>query len=350
MKKLLTHQLEVGMKIVKLDRPWLETPYFFHKFIIKSEQQLTKLRTFCDYVYIDFNDKYPNKCNKDHSFINEKEVLAHKKIEHSFKLLNLVFSDMTYKSYIDSYKIKLVVNNLALQVLADQNTYLYLNTIKSSAPSIAQKSVRVLILYITLCKYIGIKKDKLLDLGSAALLHDIGMIKLPISFGQAEKLSVNETKYLHTHTEIGVALIKKSRDFPDFVSDVIASHHEYFNGTGYPYGLSQRNINLYSRMLTVICTYEALTRDRHYKKALTTYAALTELTKVSGTMLDPRIVGKFIEFIGLYPVDTILKTIQGDNVRVIKKLDQNQYEVVSLLKGKSSFIIKTDAITGVHFE
>tara|TARA_R110001592_G_scaffold24562_1_gene94539 strand:+ start:854 stop:1924 length:1071 start_codon:yes stop_codon:yes gene_type:complete len=349
MKKIQTHLVKIGMKVVKLDRPWLETPYILHNFVIKSEKQLTKLRNLCDFVYIDSNVNYAHKRIENYSFSIENERVAHKKIEHSFKLLNLVFNNISKNAYINSYKIQLMVNHLVIQVLADKNTYLYLNTIRSNAPTIAQKSVRVLILYITLCKYIGIKKDKLLELGCAALLHDIGMINLPIHFNKAEKLSENEILHLHTHTDIGVALIRKSEDFPDFICDVIASHHEYYNGNGYPCGLSKRNINLYSRMLTVVCTYEALTRNRHYKKALDTYSALTELTKVSGTMLDPRLVGKLIEFMGVFPIDTRVKTLQGSYVKIIKKLSHNRYEVTNTLKERS-FIITTDLIVGVYCE
>ncbi|MFT6835447.1 MAG: HD-GYP domain-containing protein (c-di-GMP phosphodiesterase class II), partial [Francisellaceae bacterium] len=166
-------------------------------------------------------------------------------------------------------------------------------------------------------------------------------------FNKAEQLSENEIVHLHAHTDIGVALIRKSGDFPDFICDVIASHHEFYNGNGYPRGLAQKNINLYSRMLTVVCTYEALTRDRHYKKALDTYSALTELTKVSGTMLDPRLVGRFIEFMGVFPIDTRVQTLQGSYVKIIKKLPHNQYEVTRSLKERS-FIIQTDLIKGVY--
>jgi HD-GYP domain-containing protein (c-di-GMP phosphodiesterase class II) len=347
MEKIQTHLVKIGMKVVKLDRPWLETPYILHNFVIKSEKQLVKLRHICDFVYIDSNVIYAHKRIENYSFSSAKEITAHKKIENSFKLLNLVFNNLSKSAYINSYKIQLIVNHLVIQVLADKNTYLYLNTIRSNTPTIAQKSVRVLILYITLCKYIGIKKDKLLELGCAALLHDIGMIKLPINFDKVEKLSENEILNLQTHTDIGVALIQKSGDFSDFICDVIASHHEFYNGNGYPRGLAQKNINLYSRMLTVVCTYEALTRDRHYKKALDTYSALTELTKVSGTMLDPRLVGKLIEFMGVFPVDIKVKTLQGSYVKIIKKLPHNQYEVTNSLKERS-FIIQTDLIKGVY--
>ncbi|MFT5298983.1 MAG: putative nucleotidyltransferase with HDIG domain [Colwellia sp.] len=347
MQKIQTHLLKIGMKVVKLDRPWLETPYILHKFTIKSEKKIISLRNLCDFVYIDSNVNCRYKRTENDSFMSEKERVAHKKIQLSFKLLNLVFSDFSKNAYIDSYKIQLVVNNLVLQVLADNNTYSYLNIIKSNAPTIAQKSVRVLILYITLCKYLGIKKDKLCELGSAALLHDIGMIKLPIYFDKAEKLSKKEIVNLHKHTYIGAALIRKSGAFSDFVSDVIASHHEHYNGGGYPCGLSHRNINIYSRMLTVICTYEALTRDRYYKKAVDTYSALTELNKVSGTILDPRLVGKFIELIGVFPENIRVKTSQGLNVKVIKKLPHDLYEVTNTLKEKS-VIIKTDGKTEVY--
>jgi putative nucleotidyltransferase with HDIG domain len=215
-----------------------------------------------------------------------------------------------------------------------------------------QKSIRVTVLFLTFCKYIGIKKDKLFDLGCAALLHDIGMVKLPINFDKAGKLTYIERKHLFTHTEIGANLIEQSKTFPRAVSDIVRSHHENYDGSGYPKGLAKRDISLYSRMLTLICTYEAITRDRKYKAALNPYLSVSELARVSGFMLDPRLVARFIEVIGEYPFGTLVKTLDGEQLKVLDKAKGQKYFVTRPANDdkKNNFIMDSNLFTGVIYE
>ncbi len=348
MKKLAVKHLEIGMKIVKIDKKWLDTPFLKHTFIIKSEKILAQLQHTCEYVFIE--NPQPLKPIKSDNLDAEKRGKA--AVSHSYKLLNVIFDEMKSSSYLSSYKIKDVVNSLTIQVLADSKTYEYLSSIQTKSPCIAQKSIRVLILYLTLCKYVGIKKDKLLSLGCAALLHDVGMIDLPIKFNKTGNLTTNERELVLNHTQLGVNLIEKNKKFPSLVSQIIKSHHENFNGSGYPAGLAGRNINLYSRMLTVVCTYEALTRNRGYKSAMTSYAAIAELTRVSGSMLDPRLVARFIEVIREFPIGTHIRTNNGENVKILAKIDEKKYQVAFLSADNCDcrFVLNSDEFEGVIYE
>jgi len=351
MQKLEVNQLEVGMKVVKLDRKWFDTPFITHNFVIKSEKQLVQLRNSCDFAFIEQNLIVPVPDTNFIPYASQRKA-GIRVISRSFKLLNAVFVDLENSSYLNSYKVQLIVHNLTVQVLSDSKTYEYLNIIKSDAPCIAQKSVRVLILYLTLCKYLGIKKDKLLHLGCAALLHDVGMVCLPIAYDKPDELTQIEKKYLVTHTSLGVKLIEKTSGFPSIVSKTIKSHHEHYNGSGYPSGLSKRNINLYSRMLTLVCTYEAITRNRKYKTALNTRAAVTELARVSGAMLDPRLVAKFIEVMGEFPNGTTIRTVNNKVVKVIKKLEEEKYLVLLISPEDSgkSLVVDSNLFEEVIYE
>ena len=327
------------------------SPFLKHTFVIKSEKHLVQLRNTCEYVFVKSGSSLSYIDNESVSTQNkEKEGKA--ALSKSFKLLNVIFNDLTTSSYLSSKKVKEVVNYLTVQVLADSKTYEYLNTIQSKSPCIAHKSLRVLILYLTMCKYLGIKKDKLLSLGCAALLHDVGMVKLPITFDKPEKLTVTERDHVLCHTQIGVKLIEENKEFPSLVSRIIESHHEHFNGTGYPAGLAGRDINLYSRMLTLVCTYEAITRNRNYKSALCSYSAISELARVSGTMLDPRLVARFIEVIREFPVGTQVKTFDGDFVKILAKVGGGKYQVTlaSSENCDCNFLLDSDVFEGVVYE
>lgn len=351
MIKLAVNQLKLGMKVVKIDKKWLDTPFLKHRFVIKSEKELLQLHNICEFVFVEDNQSAieDEKDTESREGLEKKGVEA---IEKSFKLLNVVFTDLEENSYLNSIKIKEVVNNITMRVLADTKTHEYLSLIQTKSPSIAQKSLRVLILYLTFCKYIGIKKDKLLSLGCAALLHDIGMIKLPINFDKPEKLTNLEKKHLYTHTKLGVALIEKNAQFPKLVSRIIESHHEHYNGSGYPEGLAQRDISLYSRILTLVCSYEAITRNRGYKTALNSYLAMSELANVSGTILDPRLVARFIEIIREFPVGTKIMTVKGELLTIVAKIHGRKYQVIpiSSANSDSSFILDSNVFKGVVYD
>lgn len=324
MKKIHSSQVKLGMKIVKIDKSWLSTPFIRHRFVISTDKQLSELKRASLNLYIADEKKDVNILGlKKHS----PEQSGTKLIERSFKLLSIVLNENRASSYLNSYKIKLVVNSLVIQVLKDDKTHVYLDNIHFNSSGIAKKSLRVLIIYLTFCKYLGINKDKLKIIGYAALLHDIGMLYLPIDINNQKRLNTSEKEAIKSHTVLAVQHIKSNTKFSDFVCKIIGSHHENYNGSGYPNGLKGRQINLYSRMLSLTCAYEAMTRLRGYRPQLKPIDALSEILKSSGIMFDPRLVARFIEMMGIYPVGTKLQIINGEKVEVLKRTHENHYFV-----------------------
>ena len=99
---------------------------------------------------------------------------------------------------------------------------------------------------------------------------------------------------MRKHTEIGYRIAHTFRSSQN-VSEYILSHHERWDGKGYPLGLSSEDIPLLSRILTVVDAYDAMTQDRSYRKAMPYDMAVAELLKNAGTQFDPVIVKIFIE-------------------------------------------------------
>lgn len=83
----------------------------------------------------------------------------------------------------------------------------------------------------------------------------------------------------------------------DKTTDILLHHHENYDGTGYPHGLSGESIPLLARIIRIADSYDAMTSDRPYRRALSSREALAEIEKCSGTMFDPRLAGLFIEVI-----------------------------------------------------
>ncbi len=139
----------------------------------------------------------------------------------------------------------------------------------------------------------GITPRRMFWFRVGALLHDVGKIDIPAEIlNKPGRLSAEEWALMRSHPEAGVELLK-GIDFPDDVVPVILSHHEKWDGTGYPHGLSGEAIPLVARILGFADAYDALTTARSYKAGLPHERAMEIIRKDAGTHFDPSLVPLF---------------------------------------------------------
>jgi putative two-component system response regulator len=147
---------------------------------------------------------------------------------------------------------------------------------------------------LTLAKGLGLKHDDLIQIGRAALLHDVGKIGIPDSILlKPGKLSDEEWVEMRKHPQIGYDILK-SIGFLSPAAEIVLCHQERWDGTGYPNRLARLNIPLGARIFAVVDTLDAMTSDRPYRKAMTFEAAWDEIRRSSGTQFDPRIAEAFL--------------------------------------------------------
>ena len=141
----------------------------------------------------------------------------------------------------------------------------------------------------------ALKLDKLQmqALQTAAFLHDIGKLAVPEHIiNKPGKLTPEEFEKMKIHPGVGADILERVR-FPYPVVPIVRSHHEWWNGTGYPDGLKAENIPIGARILTVVDCYDALVSDRPYRKGMTSQQALSIIRNLSGKQFDPVIVDIF---------------------------------------------------------
>jgi diguanylate cyclase (GGDEF)-like protein/putative nucleotidyltransferase with HDIG domain len=154
---------------------------------------------------------------------------------------------------------------------------------------------RVEIYSLNIARSLGVDNEEDLNaLRTAALLHDIGELGVPdYLFSKPGKLTDAEFSRIARHAEIGADLLEPI-DFPYPIVPLVRHHHERYDGSGYPYGLKGEEIPLGARILTVAESYDALTTQRPYKKAISHYEALAILKEESGIYYDPLVVEALI--------------------------------------------------------
>jgi HD-GYP domain-containing protein (c-di-GMP phosphodiesterase class II) len=150
---------------------------------------------------------------------------------------------------------------------------------------------------LEIAKIMGIEEDQLPNIERGALLHDIG--KLAIMDGILQKkgtLTEDEWKEIKRHPEISREMLSNVTLLEDAV-DIPYSHHENWDGSGYPQGLKGENIPLAARIFAVVETYDAMISPRPYRAALTKQEAIQYLIDQKGKKFDPRVVDLFLETI-----------------------------------------------------
>jgi diguanylate cyclase (GGDEF)-like protein/putative nucleotidyltransferase with HDIG domain len=187
---------------------------------------------------------------------------------------------------------------------AEQSSQLQLATIEALALAIDAKDQtsrnrirRIQVFATTLARDLGMDERGVQAVKTAALLHDIGKLAVPDHIlAKAGPLTPEEFQKVRIHPQVGAEIIA-SVPFPDPVAPLIRSHHERWDGRGYPDGLKGNHIPLGARIIGVVDYFDALTSDRPYHRALTTEAAEALLRHEAGKALDPRAVEQFIALI-----------------------------------------------------
>lgn len=149
----------------------------------------------------------------------------------------------------------------------------------------------------SLGKEIGLSDAELTDLSLLALLHDIGKVAIPESIlNKTGPLSEEEWEIMKTHTQIGYRIAASTPDLVG-IAEYVLSHHERWDGKGYPRGLKGEDIPILSRILFLADTFDAITSDRVYRRAASVKDALIEIKANAGSQFDPHLTEAFIRMI-----------------------------------------------------
>jgi putative nucleotidyltransferase with HDIG domain len=155
-------------------------------------------------------------------------------------------------------------------------------------------STRVAQHTLELGRELGLDPAQLEELEIACLFHDVGKIKIPDSILLKKgKLDTPEKREMRRHTEYGTEILSKARSLLKYIP-AVRHHHEWYDGTGYPDGLSGSKIPLAAAIISLADTYDAMTSDRPYRDALNNEEAQAEIAGLAGKQFDPDLAARFV--------------------------------------------------------
>jgi len=180
-------------------------------------------------------------------------------------------------------------------------------------------SVNVSIISLSIAYHLNLNKNEMLTVGIAALLHDIGKIFVGTDIlNKPDKLTEEEYEIMKTHSKKGYDILSKDTNIPAKTTVTVLSHHEHYDGSGYPNGLVGDKIILYGRIVCIADVYDALTSDRPYRKGYTVLEGVEYLMANSGKLFDPELVKIFTSKVYPYPVGSSVKLSNGEVGLVIQ--------------------------------
>jgi HD-GYP domain-containing protein (c-di-GMP phosphodiesterase class II) len=235
-----------------------------------------------------------------------------------------VLMAQTSQGAVSIRKARRAVQAAADSLLEDESSILALATIKDHDEYTFTHSVNVCIFSLAIGQRLGLHRNWLARLGMAALFHDIGKISIPLGvLNKIGVLDVNEWKTIRQHTLTGVKALSRMPACNEHIlhSMIVAfQHHLNLDMSGYPKVETESSMDLFSRIVRIADTFDAMTTERPYRnKVYSPHDAIRYLISQSGSKFDPVLVKAFAGAMGIFPVGTVLRLNTGETGIVIRR-------------------------------
>ncbi|MDP1653745.1 MAG: HD-GYP domain-containing protein [Rhodocyclaceae bacterium] len=392
MKEVIpTSRVEKGMFVLELDRPWLGTPFLLQGFLIENDKQVADLQQYCATVTIDRSrsvgthfvaeprtkiaprrggssapaytiESMPDEFHAVCRVLRERPPKRRttKMVPQIFGLDNQskLEAELLYSApLVDDVKKKLesirtamgaaiagdirevagLVSEMAAAVERNPDAMIWLTRLRSSDEYSYDHAVDVSVHMMVLARFLGMPASTVELLGLVGLMQDVGKINLPEALlGKREALTDEEFVLVRSHVASSMEILVGQPGFSLEALNIVGSHHERFDGTGYPRRIQGEKISLHAELSGLIDSYCAMMRQRSYCSAVSSQQALENLIHMRGTKFRAPIVDQLIQCVGLYPIGTLVELNSGEVGVVIQ---QNQ---VRRLKPRIMIILGPD--------
>ena len=370
--KVYTGDLEIGMYVSKLDRPWLETTFLFQGFRIETDVDIEAVENACKFVYVDTLKSaeldYPHLRNQVRSKRKKPRYEISKPVEHELKAaykeysaslgaIEQLLSDVQEHNSFDSKPVKQHVKQFTSSILRNPSAMMWLSRIKHADNYTAEHCLNVGMLAVSLGRHLGFERSDLETLGLSGMLHDVGKMLIdPTVLNKTGKLTGDEFDLIKQHTILGKDMLESDTTLSPAVIESAYYHHERVDGSGYPAGINASRLSVFCRIITIVDAFDAMTSQRCYSTAKPVSEALKILYDNRAEQFDEELTVKFIECMGIYPPGCIVELETGEVGFVINNtpsdrllprvallLDQNKQPVVQHIKDLSKISSEPDS-------
>jgi len=205
-----------------------------------------------------------------------------------------------------------VVDQLITSLESDKGALVNITSLKKFDEYTFHHSLSVAVLALAIAQRLGFDRISLSRIGKCAIMHDIGKTAVPLDIiHKPSTLDAREFELIKEHSAAGYDFLCRSILNDEEISLGVLYHHERVDGFGYPNGLKENDIPLWSRIISVADVYDAITSNRPYRLPMQPAAALEYIMGGSGTIFDYDVVNAFLCKIELYPIGSQVELSNG---------------------------------------
>jgi HD-GYP domain-containing protein (c-di-GMP phosphodiesterase class II) len=273
----------------------------------------------------------------------ERVIISKQAQVMAFQAMSNMVNQVKAGHGIDPKGAREVTSLLVDEILKAPDAMMNLIDIKSFDDYTFTHNINVATLCLIIGQSMGLPPEDLFDLGLGGLLHDMGKLKVSLSILNKDgKLTDAEFTEMKRHPTYGYEILCRSKDIPERARMVALSHHEKFQGKGYPKGLKGDAIPLFARICSIADVYDALTTDRPYRVAMAPHEAMKIVTSGIDTQFDPKILSVFLHKMSLYPSGSLVLLNDGSVGLVLKANPKTVLRpTIKLLKTAQGERVKT---------
>lgn len=348
-RKLAVSELRTGMYVCRLDRDWEGTPFLLQGVLIESQDDIDTLARLCAHVYIDLargvgplglglladeapgarrappaagsptlhdadiralqgSVRYPEQVGFEDELADARD--AH---ERAAAFAGRVLDDVRNGRPLSPADVREAVEPMVRSLVRNADAFLWLDTLRARGGHEYAHALGCSALAVAFGRHVGLPEHLLVDLASGALLLDIGKLRVdPDLLTTPETYSDAQARAMQAHVGHALALLDESGAVPDHVRDMVRTHHEHVDGTGYPARLSGDAIPLLGRIAAVVDGYNAMISDRPHRRAVGQHVALQTLYRERDARYAAEVVEQFMQCMSVYPIGSLVELSTGE--------------------------------------
>jgi len=333
-------ELQFGMYVAELDRPWTDTPFRFQGFVLESPEQLETLKKFCKVVHVDpdraeviarLPDQAigPARAAVDLSRTRKVKYVELAPVEQEFgravsmhgsgeKAVQESVLALRAGKTLDAQRVSEAVNGVTESVLRNPDAMLLYTQLQQKGDYTQSHALDVSVYMTAFGRFLEMSREDVALLGHLGLLQDVGKVRLPNALiEKRDRLTVEEFELAKKHVEYSAEILRETAGLPAQLPALALLHHERHDGSGYPKKLRGKEIGLIGSIGAIVDTFDALTARRPYAEPVAPSTALSMLYKWRGTFFDPFLVEQFIRCIGIFPIGSTVELNSGETGIVI---------------------------------
>ena len=254
--------------------------------------------------------------------VEEEIAVIYPVYEKSQIATKALFQAIANEQNLDLSTVNEVLDSMVESIGRTPDALLWLSKLKNNDDDSYNHALNVSINMMAFGSFLALPHQQIKDMGLSGLLQDLGKLKIPKAIlNKTTKLTPKEYEVIKTHVDESLNILEKTADIPSSVILMVSQHHERIDGSGYPFRLFINQIGLPSQIAGLIDTYCALTTNKCYAKSLYNQQALDEIYKLRGKTFTEQLVDQLIQFLGIYPVSSLVELNTGEVAVVIQ---QNQ--------------------------